>query len=753
MEDRKAALAQLRGELAEALDGLGGCVSVRSSSVNEDRPDRSCAGRYRTVLGVRGLRALENALAAVWDSSGGHPMAVIIQRMLEPDMSGVLFTRNPITGSNSTVIESVRGLGESLVGGKQNPERLELPNDSEPGSTHPFRELFLVSRRLEAGFGYPLDIEWASVGGKFHILQARPITGMTPPGRSAGPSYSRVHAEEFFSGPVSPLFHSVFERLYAEYYIGETFRALGLDIPVERPQIVLHKNHLYASTGFAEYALASLRRGPSRGRLRESLPPDIREAPPGARRPKRGSQILRIAGFLASHPELWIWNLDRRFRDRTVPEITGRLDDIGDFWRMGLRELDSAYEELIKIAAAHIRVSKWGLVMYSISLVDIMTGFLERNGIPLSELPGLLTGLEDNRTLAASRELQGLARLVAQNGCALEIVRAGRASFPEYRKALVAVAGGELIVDTFESILTRHGHRSLSRDVMMPTWMDDPMIPFGIVRALVCDRSAIEAEDAPGARPGARKRRPESPGRVDRDTARGKVERRLPAGKRWLFRLLSRYLVRYASFRELQRFYLDLILARLRRLLLEISARMLDAGATGRTDDIFFLDMQDIKDFLHGGPARGLRGKALLARMAYEDRAGTPGRYLRAGVDFDAVSGCDEAPPSGHCLRGQSVSPGVHRGRARVLPKLDQNASLDRGDVIVTRCLDPGQTHFLMMAGALVLEVGGMLSHGAILAREMGVPTVARVTNATGIFKDGQLVRVNGTNGTVSVED
>ncbi len=752
MEDRNTPLVQLCGELADALDRLGGSVSVRSSSVNEDGPDRSSAGRYRTVLGVKDLPALEKALAAVWDSSDGPPMAVIIQRMVEPDIAGVLFTRNPVTGSNSTVIEFVRGRGDRLVSGRADPERLELQNGADPAPIHPFRELLFVSRRLEDGFGYPLDIEWARADGAFHILQARPITGLLPPGCTTAPSYSRVHAEEFFSGPVTPLFHSIFKRLYADYYIGETLRTLGVRAPADIPQLVRHKNYLYASTWHAEYAIARTPRGPVRKRFLETLPPDLCKIPCANGRFGGSLHMLHLAGFLAARPGLWIWNLDRDFRERTVPEIIQRLDDTGDLGQMGRRELWAAYEKLVQTAALHIRTSKWGIVLYSIPMMDLVSRLLEKGGIGPGELPRLISGLDDNQTFAASLELRGLAEDILKDEDAIEAVRADLRSYPEYRKALLKVPEGELLVAAFESILARHGHRRLSRDLISPSWKDEPMIPFGIVLALVAEHRAGCSIDCPAPSPAAHPLSDKLREQKLRDAARDHVERTLPLGRKWLFRLLMRYLARYASFRELQRFYLDMILAKLRELALEISARMRQDGILGRSDDIFFLEMEDIDRFLLGEPTPGLQEKALVARMSYEDRSGTPGRYMRAGVDFDSLEYMESCTRFGQCIQGQSVSPGTHRGKARVIPELDRESSIDRGDVIVTRCLDPGQTHFLMMAGALILEVGGMLSHGAILARELGIPTVARVRNATGLFKDGQIVSVNGSNGTISVE-
>jgi phosphohistidine swiveling domain-containing protein len=800
MEDRTKAMSLLREELARTLTELGGVVAVRSSSVAEDTCGRSNAGRFRTVLGVDSLGSLEEAVTAVWGSSerrprqiggsskappigcrppltgearlgeedrrssgpalaGGrssmeHPMAVIIQRMLRPDIAGVLFTRNPVSGADSTVIEYVEGLGEALVSGKRDPARLELPNERKnhdarlnhrcsrhTESASRWEELLRTASALEEAFGYPLDIEWACCGGVFHILQARPITNLPAPEVASGPSYSRVHAEEFFSGPVTPLFHSVFQRLYSENYVGETLETLGISFQREQPLLVRHKNYLYTDTGMMELALSRMPSGLGDARKKEVLPPDIRNAKNRTgERGGRGS-LLRLLGHLMISPRLWITRLDRHFRERVVPDIISRLEDADDLRGMGQKELMENYEELMDIAALHIRTSKWGLVLYSIPLSELVARFMDRNGIEREKLPALMMDLEDNRTLEATRELGSLADIMMKSPEASRVIRKAKPTYAGYRDELEKVPGGALMVEHFESILMRYGHRRLSRDLISPSWSDEPMIPFGIVRQLV-----LEGKARPGPAGGAERRA----------AVQLEIERRLPWGKRMLFRKMSKYLARYTSFRELQRFYLDMILSKLRGLMLEISRRMLAQGSVKREDDIFFLEMRDIENFLLGKNVGerddNLERKALFNRLGYENLTGTPGRYMRQGVDFDAVDTSVEKEMSGSSIRGQSVSPGEYSGRVRVIPDLNAETEMEKGDVLITRCLDPGQTHFLMMAGALILEVGGMLSHGAILARELGIPTVAQVRNATTLFRDGQKVLVDGSRGTVAVE-
>jgi len=733
MENEESAVAALREELASVLKDLGGLVSVRSSSVYEDLEGGSNAGQFKTVLGVGSVEELEKAVVAVWRSCKGKPMAVIIQRMLAPDRAGVLFTRNPVTGANTTVIEHVDGLAEGLVSGRREPVRVEVPNDSVSLDGHPFKELVLMSRRLEKGFGRPLDIEWAICGDALFILQARPITSLPPPKALSCPSYSRVHAEEFFSGQVSPLFHSVFSDIFARYYMGETLEAIGMKVDLDGPIIVKHKNYLYVNTALTEAQVNNLPKGLGRGRMLDVLPPDIREEVLRKKRRASPGGLLKVARFMLLNRWCWMTNLDEHFKKVVVPGIIRDLDAVGDLRTMDGGEIAKAYKNLMGVTADHIRVSKWGLVLYSITLSEVMGRFLERNGIGKDGLPALISGLDDNKTLAASTELMGLADVVRKRPEALRVVSAEHRDFETYRKELAKVPGGDLVIDTFESILVRYGHRRLSRDLMQPSWRDEPMIPFGMVRSLVLNRAERREHE-------------------DRTSVQRDIEARLPRSKRWAFRFLSKYLIRYVSFRELQRFYLDMILSRMRELVLEISRRMVADGVLEKEGDVFFLDMDDLLSYLAGGPTEGLARKALFQRLTFYDQAGTPGRYMRGGVDFDAVEIKEEAEVQGNSIKGQCVSPGVHAGRARVILDLDRDVEINKGDIIVTRCLDPGQTHFLMMAGALVLEVGGMLSHGAILARELGVPTVAQVRNATGILKDGQRIVVNGTKGTVVID-
>ena len=724
-------------------------MAVRSSSILEDLPTRSNAGKFKTVLNVNSIPCLLSAIKTVWSSANGHDMAVIIQKQILPELSGVLFTRNPTNGNNETVIEYVSGLGDVLVSGESNPKRLIISNKSKKKKKdinyHSLKGLLQLSKKLEINLGYPLDIEWAKCGERFYILQARPITTLRPPAKEKGRTYSRVQAEQFFSGPVSTLFYSIFKKLYLENYLQETIESLGVALELDQETLVKHKNYLYVDTSFYEFALNHLPIRSNRNRLLEIFPEDIKDDLKNKKARADPKEIIKIIKFLITHPKYWVTNLDTYFTNKVVPKIILELDELKNFEQMTDSELYLSFQRLMDISVLHIRTSKWGLGLYSIPLVEAMGKFLEKNRLDKRHLSTLVSGLEINKTLDASKELNRLAVIVRRdrNKSIYYILRKELDDYSAYKKEFEKTLDGQKVIDYFELTLKRFGHRRLGRDIIKPSWNDEPMIPFSILRRLVLNNNGHA-----NSKIGISKKK--------RSSLERRIKRQLPAGKRLFFKTLSKYMVRYLGFREFQRFYLDMIISKMRHLFLEISHRMVNKGIISESDDIFFLDFSDVEGYLMGKSKFNLATKAEFNRLSFENIHTTPGRYLRLGVDFDSIS-----PPKlmrknnisvkGKLIKGQPVSPGNFYGKVRIIEYIDSEVEIEQNDIVITKCIDPGQTHIFLLAGALVIEVGGMLSHGAILAREFNLPTVAGVANATQLFNDGQKIIVDGTKGEIII--
>jgi pyruvate,water dikinase len=365
---------------------------------------------------------------------------------------------------------------------------------------------------------------------------------------------------------------------------------------------------------------------------------------------------------------------------------------------------------------------------------------LEKNHIKDPEiiLLSLMSGLTGEKTSESIRELEILAKKFQQNEFVYGSLNQDLGTYEEYREGLLGDTQGIQFVEAFESILYRYGHRRLARDLIEPSWSSDPMIPFSMLRNNIVHKEQPKESLSKGA------------GLKKRNEVEKELLRQIPIYKRHRFRSNSRYLIRYLTFRELQRFYLDMIFSRMRYLFLEIGEKMKEEGLIEERDDIFFLEINEIEEYLKGGK-KDLRFTAAFRRMKFRESPEKPGLYLRNSVDFNEISTGEVKSIKGNVIKGESVSAGIYKGKVKVIECIDSTCSISPGTVLVTKSIDPGQTQVFTQAGGLILEVGGVLSHGAILAREFGIPTVAQVNRATKIFYNGQEVLVDGSKGEIVI--
>jgi hypothetical protein len=255
-----------------------------------------------------------------------------------------MFTRDPVTGADAKIVEYVKGMCEDLVSGRKNPKRA-VSNDKR------FKNLVDIGERLEEFFGYPLDIEWPRTGKIFHLLQVRPITALPVPSKEAGPTYSMVMAEQFFSGPVTPLFYSLFKFLYEGFYVGETLNEGGVDVTSQEPLLIRHKDHMYVSTRWTEYALDRAIGSSNFQQQLKVLPEDIRKEYGNSRHRKVGGAIfllLKLAFLLFRKPQLSIARVDREFIRKTVPAIISGLEALDEI-KPNRREMAQQYQKLIEL--------------------------------------------------------------------------------------------------------------------------------------------------------------------------------------------------------------------------------------------------------------------------------------------------------------------------------------------------------------------------------------------------------------------
>lgn len=758
---------------------LGGALAVRSSGVDEDAAARSFAGQHDSLLGVTpddvpsAVRACFASLwserAAAYRAHGGGAatarLAVLVQRLVSPAVSGVMFTVNPANGSwRELVIEAVFGLGEGLVSGQLAPhtfvvrrprdglprglrrlaERVrlqvvqeelpELPEELVASAGGPVwralptvrrsartltpsevRRLARLGLAAERAVGGPCDVEWVrDHDGAFVLVQARPVT-TTAIARPDTVLFTRRFVGERWSEPATPLGWSIVAPILADFvsYPETERRFLG-----GGPPFRLYEGWPYVNTTIFRHLAFKLPGSPAPAFMLELLPPEEEQA---------FRRAFAVAPDLAVYASILRTTFDeRRWRKFRWNPFTNPLwwdrfvDALGPFLAEA-REPTTPAGHLARVDQHLDRIREYvGIHLCSLLFANLSWQLLD--GALAAALPEGHTTLRDalavcppgNLTVETNRALRALAD--AATPADLEALRDGEAS-GAFAEALAA-------------FLERFGHRSqASWELMAPRWRDHPAL---LVPLLSSQRGALLDPATQEARQEQR-----------HAEALRTIRERITGPRLSLVELLVGYTRRYLLLRENQRFWFDRLLLATQDELLAIGDALVARGALAHRDDIAFLELSEVREAVAGGAVDPRRAAARRTRWEVQ-RTASPPVFLR---------GDDPLPESasGPRLQGLGISPGRRRGQVRVVHSLDDGARLLPGEVLVARAVDPAWTPLFLSAGAVVLELGSLLSHGAVVAREYGVPAVVNVASATTRLRDGQDVTVDGTRGVVYV--
>jgi rifampicin phosphotransferase len=793
--------AELRTAIRDHYNALGDDVpvAVRSSATAEDLAHASFAGQQDTYLNVVGAAALIDAVRRCWASlwtdravsyrnangidHRSVALAVVVQHMIDAAAAGVMFTANPITGSrNETVIDAAPGLGEAVVSGAVNPdhfvvnsidrrivarrlgdnrmmitsrpgggtERRELTDRSSEACLDDQQLLQLVDlgQQVQQHYGAPQDTEWAlDSAGHFWLTQARPITTLYPlprmhkPGlrvlmclslaqgltrpitpmgiaavRLIGTSVAtalKMPPAQRFAGP--PAVHAPGQRLFVDMTsvlrnrIGRRLVVAIFGVMEARASMVLKR--------LAERPEFSIIDSSSHTVLRHIAAVLVRNKLP----------VRVVAGLV--NPELayrGIAATERRLRQAlTLPAnatAAQRLSFVED--RIG-----DVFFLMPRMAAYPLG----GALMLGASRR------LVRDVVQPGDLQEVLRGLPHNITTEMDLKLWDLTEEIRND-------EPSRAVFTElavpdllqrYRqRALPPVAQRGL-----QGFLRRFGHRAIAEiDLGMPRWSDDPSHLLGVISNFL--RLGDENPDPVSQfRAGQAKAEAMITSLTTRVAQHSRLRARM-AG--WTLRRVRQLL----GLRESPKFLLIVALSAMREHLKAVGRELADTKTIDQVEDVFFLDL--------GEARRGLSGEDLHVvvaerREAYEQelkRRHIPRLLLSDGTEPEAVAA--EAVGADGALAGSPASAGTVTGRARVV--LDPvGARLEPGEILVAPSTDPGWTPLFLTAGGLVMEMGGAVSHGAVVAREYGIPAVVGVPEATHKIETGQLITVDGTAGLISI--
>lgn len=770
---------------------LPGPLIVRSSAMGEDSLAASFAGQLDSISDVIPGGQLHQAIVRVWASRWSaralayeHArrvkltgMGVIVQRQIDSRLSGVLFTRSPENDCHM-LIEYCEGMGEALVSGRANPSRVAVRRSdlTVAGSTHTgtaesqltggqVEELAHAAMRVETAFGSPQDIEWTiDESGQLWFLQSRPITtsGRTRP----QVHWSNANVNENFPEPITPLLYSLASAGYYHYFrnLGRAFgisrhRLARMEQPL-RHIIGVHGARMYYNLSSIHSVLKS---APGGDLLAASFDQFVGSEPtdtPAAsafrnRRQRLVSQAIEIGVILARTT----WQYARltrrvesfektvaafadgttadRLRDRPLPEL---LEDFRAFLDIRCRRWNDA-----ALADAGSMVC-YGLLQRLLARAFPEADAAAQHNSLLKALPDLVSSKPAIELWALAQQVRSdpaLADLFAAESPA-NVVRALRQEprFCSFNQA-------------FDRFLDEWGFRC-SGELMLtvPSFQERPEALIDLIRAYVNAPSPVTLLREQAAA------RLEATSRVASAIRHRRVAWLLPRPLQPLiFRLVLAGAQKSIRLRERARLKQALLYSRLRRIVLEMGERLAGSGYLDRADDLFFLTTDEIDALVSGAAMfpRHVGALVSLRRQAHAEMSGlTPPDSLTLGVGeyYDgldspgaAVDGHGTAP----VLRGLGACGGSATAPAAVLMDVTESHRLTPGAVLVTRQTDPGWGPIFPLVSGLVIERGGMLSHGAIIAREFGIPSVVGVKDATRVIAHGTRIRVDGDRGVVQI--
>jgi rifampicin phosphotransferase len=790
----RAAYARL-GDAAG--DGGNVPVAVRSSATAEDLPSASFAGQQDTYLNIVGVESVLDAVRRCWaslwtdravsyreEAGIDHrdvSLSVVVQRMLDAELAGVLFTADPLTGRRSrTVIDAAPGLGEAVVSGSVNPDHVVVEGD---GTIAEYREgdkivairpragggteevkggttgrsltdaqvaaLVALGRRVEARFGVPQDIEWAIDGaGALWLTQSRPITTLypLPERRAAGNrAYFCVTLAQGLVRPITPMGMSAF-RIIASTAAAEVFGAPVAD-PLAGPTALQD----LGGRAFVDITVA-LRSPVGRAVLPRVL--DVMEA--------RTAVVLRT---LAEDPEFsvqgsrlaFVRKLLRAMARFRMPPVAALALVRPAAARRYLARLQQPARDLTPLPSGTPAGQRLDRVEWALSLTFPAVPRMFPVWLPGMLLlraaqavaggaldPALadevLRSLPHNVTSQMDLELWALATRVRGDTESAATLSGTPAA--ELGQRYLQGTLPRTLADGLAGFLARHGHRAVAEiDLGLPRWSDDPTYVLGVLAnylRLDDPELAPDAQFARGARAAEATIR-----RVVADVRRRSAPR--AALLAWMLRRARQL----TGMRETHKDYLVRILAYARHELGVVGAELVERGQLATADDVYFLDLREVRSGLAGSGA-ALRALVERRRADYRlelRRRHVPRILLSDGTEPEALTAAHAGATPGD-LVGTPASAGTATAPARII--LDPvGAHLEPGEILVAPSTDPGWTPLFLTAGGLVMEMGGPNSHGAVVAREYGIPAVVGVADATSRLRTGELVTVDGAAGLV----
>jgi rifampicin phosphotransferase len=790
--DDREAIRALSAELRRIVEGIGipddlaatitrplaelgehAACAVRSSATAEDLPTASFAGQQDTYLNVMGPAAILEHVSRCWaslfteravtyrlrngfDHQKVH-MAVVVQQMVTPQAAGILFTADPVTGNRKVAsVEAVFGLGEALVSGLVNADvyrvrdgeviakavatkrlaihaspaggtqedAIEAEGQEQPALTDAqVVRLAELGRRIETHFGRPQDIEWCLVDHDFQIVQSRPITTLFPI-PDAGDRENRVYVsvghQQMMTDPMKPLGISLWQ-LTAGRPMYEAGGRLFVDVtrilatPASRAGFLA----LAKSDPLIGDALQTI---VERGFIR-SIP---NEAPGG---PPPGGAPAPIETDPAIVAELI---------GKSQDSLAGSKRDI--LTKSGAALFDFILADLQELRRILFDPRGHQVFMAAIEATFWLNEKLEAWLGEKNAADTLAQSVPNNVTSEMGLALLDVADVIRPHPDVVAFLQ--HVEDDDFLDELPTLAGGREARDAIGAWLDEYGMRCVGEiDITRPRFRERPSTLLPMLRGNIKNFE-----------PGAGKRRFEQGLKEATEKEREILERlqALPDGKQKAGeakRMIDRVRT-FMGYREYPKYGMISRYFVYKQALLQEAERLVQAQVLREKEDIFYLTFQELHDVARTSQLddEHIRQRKN-AFKSYQTLS--PPRVLTSDGEIIAGAYRRDDLPAG-ALIGLPVSAGIIEGRARVILDVAE-AHLEAGDILVTAYTDPSWTPVFVSIKGLVTEVGGLMTHGAVIAREYGLPAVVGVEHATRLIRDGQRIRVHGTDGYVEI--
>lgn len=737
-------------------------LAVRSSATAEDLPDASYAGQYESYLGVKGLEELKTAITACRDSvhskrvstysggSGDTAMAVLIQPMIDADSAGVAFSAHPVSGArNQVVVNAVEGLGDRLVSGEVNPDQWVVEEKSIDRATgvldrSQILRIAELTRRVEDHFGSPQDIEWAIHGDSLWLLQARPITSLPEPPTEPIPIDFEI--------PPGYWEHDASHSPTASYSIDSFIPSL---VEEAIDSWAIEFGYLFDGIEFRDIGGWLYNRlVPLGGREGPELPGWlmwvlVRTVPMIRKRLAMAREAVRTdkAGQFID-----------RWYDTWLPELAAFIEEIKavDLSALTDRDLVAHISDVRRLCTRGVEIHILLHGALAIILYEMVTTCERLLGWDMATTLETVRGTSYKSTEPGRRlnELADLARKQPEVLAATQL--------PDDRIVAWLRATNEAFAIEFEQYIADYGHLALGQSVAEPTYAEVPSVLMGTIKHQVdtgfepgsVDNANRERREE--AIKGARTHLANAPGSLDEfDIALDRAHKAYPV-------------------REDNEFYtLSAPLAQFRYAILEIGDRLARRDMISSRDEVMFLELEealgalsersDLKDLVDrrkgerawaianpGPPFYGEETPPPTSLSFLPEDTRLPMEAMLWSLEsIMAVEASKTAQTDSDRIQGTPVSAGSYTGPVRVVMNESEFSKIEAGDVLVCPITSPVWSVVFPSIGALITNTGGILSHPAIIAREYRIPAVVATGNATELLRDGQVVTVDGTAGTV----